>query len=331
MGNVIVLSTVCALTIVVLVDVVAVAVSNANFLVLSVLSINDTVLHSNDLLDKLSTVALPTRVSVLVGKVNVPVLTMVAMTGAVSVLFVSVCVVPMPTSVVVSSGNVIVLLVVCDVRRVVDVAVVPPTSKSNSIVLSVLSAMDVVLSMSVLLVSVSAVSLPTKVSGPVGKVSVPPLLIDVIMGSVSVLLVRVCVVPVPTRVVVSSGNVIVLLAVCDVRRVVDVAVVPATLKSNSIVLSALSAIDVVLSMSVLLVSVAAVAQPTKVSVLVGKVNVPVLTMVAMTGAVSVLLVSVSVVSLPTNVSVASGNVSVLLAVCVVRRVVVVPVVAPDVS
>jgi len=46
--------------------------------------------------------------------------------------------------------------------------------------------------------------------------------------------------------------------------------------------------------SVLLVNVSVVALPTRVSVLVGSVNVPVLTMLEMTGAVRVLFVSVSV-------------------------------------
>ena len=46
--------------------------------------------------------------------------------------------------------------------------------------------------------------------------------------------------------------------------------------------------------SVLFVSVSVVARPTSVSVEVGSVSVPVLTMVEMTGAVSVLLLSVSV-------------------------------------
>ena len=52
----------------------------------------------------------------------------------------------------------------------------------------------------------------------------------------------------------------------------------------------------------LFVSVSVVARPTKVSVEVGSVSVPTLTMVEITGAVSVLLVSVSVVALPTIVS-----------------------------
>lgn len=43
------------------------------------------------LLVNVSVVALPTSVSVLVGNVNVPVLDMVAITGAVKVLLVSVC------------------------------------------------------------------------------------------------------------------------------------------------------------------------------------------------------------------------------------------------
>ena len=61
-------------------------------------------------------------------------------------------------------------------------------------------------------------------------------------------------------------------------------------------------------LTVLLVSVSVVALPTNVSVDVGKVKVPVLTIVAITGDVNVLLVSVSVVVLPTKVSVATGSV-----------------------
>ena len=62
--------------------------------------------------------------------------------------------------------------------------------------------------------------------------------------------------------------------------------------------------------NVLFVSVSVVARPTKVSVDVGKVNTPVFEIVAMIGAVSVLFVSVSVVALPTSVSVVIGKVSV---------------------
>ena len=62
--------------------------------------------------------------------------------------------------------------------------------------------------------------------------------------------------------------------------------------------------------SVLFVRVSVVARPTRVSVEVGKVNVPVFTIVAITGAVNVLFVSVSVVALPTSVSVVIGKVSV---------------------
>ena len=73
---------------------------------------------------------------------------------------------------------------------------------------------------------------------------------------------------------------------------------------------------------VLLVSVSVVARPTSVSVLVGRVRVPVLTIVAMTGAVSVLFVSVSVVFLPTKVSVVEGRVNVpLLSICAIVGVV----------
>lgn len=62
--------------------------------------------------------------------------------------------------------------------------------------------------------------------------------------------------------------------------------------------------------SVLFVSVSVVSLPTKVSVDVGKVKVPVLTIEAMTGLVNVLFVSVSVVARPTKMSVDVGSVSV---------------------
>lgn len=52
------------------------------------------------------------------------------------------------------------------------------------------------------------------------------------------------------------------------------------------------------------------ALPTNVSVLVGRASVPVLIMLAITGAVNVLLVNVSVVALPTKVSVFVGSVNV---------------------
>lgn len=52
-----------------------------------------------------------------------------------------------------------------------------------------------------------------------------------------------------------------------------------------------------------------VARPTRVSVDVGRVRVPVLLMVEIAGEIRVLFVSVSVVALPTSVSVAAGSVS----------------------
>lgn len=78
-------------------------------------------------------------------------------------------------------------------------------------------------------------------------------------------------------------------------------------KVNVPVLEIVAMIGVV---SVLFVRVSVVARPTRVSVEVGNVNVPVFTIVAITGAVNVLFVSVSVVALPTSVSVVIGNVSV---------------------
>lgn len=89
-----------------------------------------------------------------------------------------------------------------------------------------------------------------------------------------------------------------------------------------------------------MVSVSVVARPTKVSVLVGRVTVPVLLMLDMTGVVSVLFVRVSVVARPTKVSVDVGRVRVpVLTILEITGVVIVglvantiapePVVAPD--
>ena len=62
----------------------------------------------------------------------------------------------------------------------------------------------------------------------------------------------------------------------------------------------LTIVEITGLVSVLFVNVSVVALPTSVSVDVGSVNVPVLTMVEITGLVSVLFVNVSVVALPTN-------------------------------
>jgi hypothetical protein len=71
-----------------------------------------------------------------------------------------------------------------------------------------------------------------------------------------------------------------------------------------------------------------VARPTKVSVDVGRVRVPVLEIVLITGLVKVLLVKVSVVALPTKVSVAAGSVMVVVPATAVAATVVVPDVDP---
>ena len=76
------------------------------------------------------------------------------------------------------------------------------------------------------------------------------------------------------------------------------------------------------------VKVSVVARPTKVSVDVGRVRVPVLEIVLITGLVRVLLVNVSVVALPTRVSVAAGSVMVVVPATAVAVTVVVPDVVP---
>ncbi len=167
---------------------VSVLVGKVNVPVLTMVAMTGAV---NVLLVSVSVVFLPTKVSVAVGRLNVPVFTIVAMTGAVNVLLVNVCVVVVPTRVVVSFGKVIETFDVCDDTMVVYVAVVPVTLKLIPLVLSSLSIIAVVESTNDLFVNVSTVFLPTKVSGPVGIVTAPPLLIEVIMGLVNVLLVNV--------------------------------------------------------------------------------------------------------------------------------------------
>src|SRR6185295_13666686 len=104
-----------------------------------------------------------------------------------SVLLVNVCVVSVPTRVVVASGNVTTLLAVWAQVRVVAVLVVPPALKRMVFVLSLLSAMAVLASSNVLFVRVSVVARPTSVSVDVGKVRVPVLEIVLIIGVVNVL------------------------------------------------------------------------------------------------------------------------------------------------
>jgi len=252
----------------------------------------------NVLFVNVSVVARPTKVSVDVGSVSVPVLEIVAMTGVVNVLFVNVCVAVKPTNVSVTSGNVKVLLAVCDDNIVVAVAVVPAASNLICFVLSVLSAIIVEASISVLFVNVSVVALPTSVSVDVGNVNVPVLLMDDIIGVVNVLFVNVCAFVVPTMVISLSGMVIVLV----------VAVVMLDI-ANCIffVLSVLSTNDVELPTNDLFVTVSVVALPKRVSVDVGNVKVPVLLILEIIGVVNVLLVNVWVVSVPTRVVVASGR------------------------
>ena len=120
-----------------------------------------------------SVVARPTRVSVEVGSVSVPVFEMVAMIGVVNVLFVSVSVVARPTKVSVDVGKVSV---------------------------PVFEIVAIIGAVNVLFVSVSVVARPTKVSVEVGKVNTPVFEIVAMIGAVNVLFVSVSVVALPTRV-----------------------------------------------------------------------------------------------------------------------------------
>jgi len=82
---------------------------------------------------------------------------------------------------------------------------------------------------------------------------------------------------------------------------------------------------------VLFVRVSVVARPTKVSVLVGRVIVPVLEIVLITGLVKVLFVRVSVVALPTRVSVVVGRVSVGVPATAGAEMVIAPDVSPEIT
>lgn len=262
------------------------------------------------LLVSVSVVARPTSISVVVGKVRVPVPEAIAaIIGNVSVLPVNVCTTSVPTRVVFAFGTVNV--------RVVAV-VIPDNSNCIFLVASPSSAKKVVASVRVLLVNVSVVARPISVSDVVGNVRVPvPEAIAAITGNVSVLLVNVDVVVRPINVSVVPGKVNVILVACVDNIVVVLPVVPDASKLMRIVLSLKSAIIVDVSMRVLLVSVSVVARPINVSVELGKDNVPVFKIVVIIGDVNVLFVSVCAIFVPTMVVSASGTVNILVVVAVI--------------
>jgi hypothetical protein len=162
-----------------------------------------------------SVVALPTSVSVLIGRVKAPVFVIVDITGEVKVLFVSVSVVALPTSVSVLVGrvkapvfvivditgdvvNVLIPDMVCAVFNVTKFVILG-TSESKARVPDVVGKInvpvfkidDIVGEFRVLFSNVSVVLRPTKVSVLTGRVSVPVLTIVLIMGESSLLFVRV--------------------------------------------------------------------------------------------------------------------------------------------
>jgi len=175
---------------------------------------------------KISVVALPTNISVLVGKVNVPVFNIELIDGDVKVLLVMVCVAVKVTRVSEISGNVIVLLIVCiPVNDKVVPVVAPEETNPIFLVLSELSTIKHEVFIMVLFVRISVVFLPINVSVLVGNVNVPVFDIALIIGLVNVLLVSVCVAVKVTMVSVISGKVIVLLVVCIPAKVKIVLVV----------------------------------------------------------------------------------------------------------
>lgn len=165
---------------------------------------------TNVLLVSVSVVARPTKVSVDVGRVNMPApFDMEAMTGVVKVLFNRVSEPANVAKVWVPVGIVIVpLLVMVEIVGAVKVllvrvsAVLRPTKVSVEVGKETVAPAFTILPMTgevnVLLVRVSSVLRPTKVSVEVGRANVPaPFTMFPITGEVRVLLVRVCV---PTKV-----------------------------------------------------------------------------------------------------------------------------------
>ena len=208
------------------------------------------------------------------------------------VLLVSVSAVPVPTSVVVASGNVMLRAAVCeDIRDNVVPVVAPEGSNLMRLVASNAFTTNVVVSERFLLVSVSAVARPTSVSVAVGRVSVPVLDIVAIMGAVRVLLLSVCASESPTTAPVGTTfDVSTAPVPFPTKKLPDVSVtapVPPLATGNVPVTAAVRLIlEIVFDPPemVLLVSVSADALPTSVSGPVGRVSVPPLVIVAITGA-----------------------------------------------
>ena len=140
-----------------------------------------------------------------------------------------------------------------------------------------------------MLVKVSAVDLPTRVSVVVGRVSVPVFMMFPMIGEIKVLLVRVWVAVNPARVSVASGKVMVLLTVVAEARVSVVAVVAEDETKPIFLVASVPSVKKTLALArLLLVKVSVVALPMMVSVVVGRVSVAApLVMVEMMGVVRV--------------------------------------------
>lgn len=138
-----------------------------------------------------------------------PVLRIVAITGALNVLLLNVSVVDRPTNVSVASGKVMVRFAVWDPASV-KIVLLPAAlvTKPNFFVLSIGSAKKFVVVKSVLFNIISVVFLATNVSIVFdGKVSVPvPLTMDAMIGALNVLFDNVSVVERPTNVSFASGK-----------------------------------------------------------------------------------------------------------------------------
>ncbi len=174
------------------VDAVIFVKENCTRLVLFVPLIKKRDVSTKDLLINVSVVFLPINVSVLVGSVKTPVLTIVENIGLVNVLLVSVCIEVRVTRVSVISGIVITLFeVVIDVNVSVVAVVADDEEYAILLVLSVLSTKNTDVLFKDLFVKISVVERPMRVSEVVGNVRVPVLTIVAIIGVVSVLFVSV--------------------------------------------------------------------------------------------------------------------------------------------
>lgn len=131
---------------VVVVPVVDADALNPTFLVTSVESTMKTVSFLNDLLINVSVVFRPIKVSVTVGRVKVPVLTILEIVGRMNVLLLKISVVALPINVSVDEGNVnIPPLLIVEIAGEVSVLFVKVSTEFFVTIVSLMSGNNIVL------------------------------------------------------------------------------------------------------------------------------------------------------------------------------------------